>query len=112
MFNKIKNFVKSAKEKIQFTATSMMIAAMTSPVYANTINTNLDPKTTINEIMNFLLGLAQATGGIMAVWGAWAFASAYRAQDGEAQSRSIKQLVAAVILIGLPAVLKAFKIFV
>lgn len=118
MFKTMINKVKKFAGQIKATATSLMIAAMTMPVFAGqtapsvTVQPGLDVTTMTGKIAGGLLKILSGIGLIFIVWGGFQFAMALRDEDAAAKSRAILVLISGVCMAGLEAMLRFFNIIV
>ncbi|MEE0929955.1 MAG: hypothetical protein UIM53_03065 [Acutalibacteraceae bacterium] len=114
MFKKMFNKVKAFADKAKAAMTTMMIAAMTMPVYATaptiTVQDNIDVNVMLGKIAGGLLSILQGIGGIFIVWGGFQFAMALRDEDAASKSRAMLVLISGVCMVGLKALLKWFGI--
>lgn len=115
MFKTMINKVKKFAGQIKATATSLMIAAMTMPVFANTapsvtVQPGIDVTTMTGKIAGGLLKILSGIGLIFIVWGGFQFAMALRDEDAAAKSRAILVLISGVCMAGLEAMLRFFGI--
>lgn len=84
----------------------LILAAMTSPAFAVSINTKLTTEGLVGGIIDFVIKVAFYVGFVITAAGIFMFVMAYKDDNSESQSRAARMAVVGAILIGLETILK------
>ena len=110
MFKKLVAKIKAKAVASKIAVMAAMTALMVMPVCATGLTPvdNIDPLQTIGKIAKTMMDILRYIGLVFIVWGGFQFGMAMKDEDAASKSKAIMVLVAGVLMVGLPALLKGF----